>query len=87
MQVVLTPVVAFLSVYNHDPSPEHLKDALCSLWYVYSTLYLGNALSYADTNEPHAQIHNPFTRNKELYIDSSSPTLVFQHELTSYSDT
>ena len=61
----LTPGVAFLSAYNHHPSPDHLKSELYALWYINSTPDLGIILSFAESIEPHDHINHPFTNEKE----------------------
>ena len=83
-QPELIPVITFLSAYNHNPSPDHLKLDLYSLCYIHSTFYLGIQLSSASATEPHAQIRHPFPHEKEAYIYTSASTPTSQNELIVY---
>ena len=81
----LTPTVAFLSSYNHRPSPEHIKATIYSLMYINSTPDLEINLSSTKSIEPHSHIHHPSPYYKEDYIDASDPRTTSQHELMGYS--
>ena len=78
-QTNLTPLVAFLSSYNHSPSLEHLKVELYSFCYVHSPPYLGITFSYVEATDPHSQIYFPFYHYKDAYICASVTTPTSQN--------
>ena len=62
--------MAFISAYNHNPSLDHIKLAIYSLWYANLTQYIVINLFSAESTDTHDQIHHQFPYYKETYIDA-----------------